>query len=394
MARSLTPAQKRYLSNFYFNSKNPGAFSGFQKLWKEIERNGKGTEFSKAGVKKWLNSQEAFTLHKPLRRKFKRRMVYIESIDEQFEADLIVFDKYVSENNGNKYIFVCIDGFSKYAWALPLKNKKGEEIKKCFEKIFQERTPISLRTDSGGEFINHTVKDFLKMKGVNHFISRNETKSSIIERFIRTLKGKLFRYFTKNQTHKYTDILSDLITSYNNTYHRSIKMRPNEVTKENEQMVWENLYPSLLKKSKILPEFKVEKKKKERRKYKFKIGDTVRISYIKYPFTRGFNQLWTDEVFKIEQRIKSDPITYKLVDFTGEKISGSFYESELSRVVIPEKPVYRIEKVIMERRRRGKVEYLVKWVGWPEKFNSFVTKRELSGFKVSKNKKRKRRRKS
>ena len=390
MARSLTPSQKRYLSSFYFNSKKPAAFSGFQKLWKEIERNGRGSEFSKASVKKWLNSQEAYTLHKPLRRKFKRRMVYIESKDEQFEADLIVFDGYSSENNGNKYIFVCIDGFSKYAWAFPLKNKKGEGIKKCFEKIFQERTPISLRTDSGGEFINHTVKDFLKTRGVNHFISRNETKSNIVERFIRTLKGKLFRYFTKNQTHKYVNILSDLITSYNNTYHRSIKMRPNEVTAENEQKVWENLYPSLVEKSKIQPKFKVEEKKKKQSKFKFKIGDVVRISYIKYPFTRGFNQLWTDELFKIEQRIKSDPTTYKLVDFTGEKISGSFYESELTHVVIPEKPVYRIEKIIMERRRRGKVEYLVKWVGWPEKFNSFVTKKELSGFKVSKSKKRKR----
>ena len=391
MARSLTPSQKRYLSSFYFNSKNPAAFSGFQKLWKEIEKNGNGTEFSKAGVRKWLNSQEAFTLHKPLRRKFKRRMVYIESRDEQFEADLIVFDRYVEENSGNKYIFVCIDGFSKYAWAFPLKNKKGEEIKKCFEKIFQERVPISLRTDSGGEFINHIVKEFLKKRGVNHFVSKNETKSSIIERFIRTLKGKLFRYFTKNQTHNYIDVLSNLISSYNNTYHRSIKMRPNEVTKENEQKVWENLYPSLLEKSKISLKFKVEKKKKVQRKFKFKIGDTVRISYIKYPFTRGFNQLWTDELFKIDERLKSDPVTYKLVDFTGEKISGSFYESELSRVHIPEKPVYRIEKVIMERRRKGKVEYLVKWVGWPEKFNSYVTKKELLGFKVPKNKRRKKR---
>ena len=113
-------------------------------------------------MKKWLHSQEAYTLHKPLRRNFKRRMVYVESIDEQFEADLIVFDNYAKENKGYKYIFVCIDVFSKYAWASALKSKRGEEIKKCFEKVFEQRTPISLRTDSGGEFINRIVKDFFR----------------------------------------------------------------------------------------------------------------------------------------------------------------------------------------------------------------------------------------
>ena len=391
MDRSLTPSQKRFLSSFYFDPKQPAAFSGYQKLWKELVKRGKEKEFSKVGVRKWLNSQETYSLHKPLRRNFKRRIVYVESIDEQFEADLIVFEDYSNENGGNKYIFVCIDVFSKYAWAFPLKTKKGAEVKKCLEKVFTERTPISLRTDSGGEFVNSTVKKYLTKMGVNHVISRNETKSNIVERFIRTFKGKLFRYFTKNQSHKYIDVLANLIASYNNTYHRSIKMSPSEVTNENEQRVWENLYPSLLGKreTKIETKTKVMKKKKLRKKpFKFKVGDTVRISYIKYPFSRGFNQQWTDELFKIDHRTASNPFTYKLVDFTGEKIIGTFYESELSSVTASKNPLYRIEKIIMQRKRKGKVEYLVKWVGWPEKFNSYVTKKELSAIKLSKSRKK------
>ena len=106
----------------------------------------------------------------------------------------------------------------------------------------------------------------------------------------------------------------------------------------------------------------------------------VRISYLKRVFNRGFNQQWTDEIFKIKARMETKPYTYKLQDFDGDDISGTFYEPELVKVTPTKNPVYRIEKVILSRKVRGKVQYLVKWQGWPNKFNSYVSKKELTNF--------------
>ena len=138
MDRYLTPSKKRLLSSFYFNSEKPGAYSGFQKLWKALEQAGKDKEFTKAGVRKWLNAQESYSVHKPIVRKFKRRRVYVESINEQFEADLMVLTDFASENDGYKYVLTCIDVFSKYAWALPLKSKRPLEVETALQSIFRE----------------------------------------------------------------------------------------------------------------------------------------------------------------------------------------------------------------------------------------------------------------
>lgn len=389
--KTLTPHSKRVLSKYYYNIRHPGAYSGFDKFWKSLENEGKADSYSKAEVKKWLNAQETYSLHRPVIRSFKRRRVYVESINEQIEGDLIVLEKKAQANEGYKYILVCIDVFSKYAWAKPLKTKNGSEVKEKLSEIIGENPPLSFRSDSGGEFINTHVKNFLISKGVKQFITRNETKSNIIERFIRTFKGKMFRYFTKHQTHRYIDILNDLIFNYNNSYHRSIKMAPTEVNSLNEQEVWENLYPELLppKPPPVKKPVKQENKSKTVKKpykkpFKYKLKDLVRISHLKHPFSRGFNQQWTDEIFKIESRTKTSPYTYKLVDYYDDPITGTFYESELVKVTETKNPVFRIEKIVLTRKRQGKTEYLVKWQGWPSKFNSFVDKNAIQSYKQSK----------
>merc|ERR1712002_251379 len=99
-----------------------------------------------------------------------------------------------------------------------------------------------MQTDKGSEFTNRIVQAFLKKKTIDFFVTENETKASIVERFNRTLKEKMWKYFTHRNTVKYMPVLQKLVTSYNNSYHRSIKTKPALVNKSNEGIVWKNLY--------------------------------------------------------------------------------------------------------------------------------------------------------
>ena len=212
-----------------------------------------------------------------------------------------------------------------------------------------------LQTDKGTEFLNSTVQALFAQHDIKHYTSENEDiKAAVVERFNRTLKNKMWRYFTYAKTQKYIDVLDEMIESYNNTYHRSIGMAPNQVTQDNMQTVTERLYP--VKRKPIC---------------KFDVGDKVRMSKGKHVFKRGYMQGWTDEIFTVRERYPTDPATYGVTDYDGEDIKGAFYEQELQKVV-KEDEVYDVEEIIKTRKRGGKVEYLVKWKGYPSKFNSWV----------------------
>ena len=153
---------------------------------------------------------------------------------------------------------------SKYAWVEPLKTKSGENLVKAIERILKKgRKPEKLHSDKGTEFTNKLFQTFLRKKKISFFTTYNETKASIVERFNRTLKGKMWKYFTANNTLKYVDVLQKLVRSYNNSRHRSIGMRPSDVNHANESIAWERLYGD--EASKLV-------------KYKFSVGDQVRIS--------------------------------------------------------------------------------------------------------------------
>jgi transposase InsO family protein len=151
--------------------------------------------------------------------------------------------EFSKQNNNFNYILTAIDCFSKYAFAVPLKNKTGNELVEAFKKIFKNRKCSVLRTDRGTEFLNKNVQNFLKLEGVEHFTSHDlEIKCAIVERFNRTLKSKMFKFFTAIGTRRYIDQLDNFLFSYNNTKHRTIKMSPNEVNKQNEALVFKNIY--------------------------------------------------------------------------------------------------------------------------------------------------------
>ena len=162
-----------------------------------------------------------------------------------------------------------IDIFSKYAWVIPLKDKKGISIVNAFQKILKEsdRKPNKIWVDKGSEFYNNSFKKWLKDNDIEMYSIHNEGISVVPERFIRTLKTKIYKYMTSISKHVYIDKLDDIVNEYNNTYHRTIKMKPVDVK--------DNTYIDSIK----------EVNDKDPR---FKVGDHVRISKYKNIFAKGY----------------------------------------------------------------------------------------------------------
>ena len=270
-------------------------------------------------------------------------------------------------NDGISYLLTCIDVLSKYAWAIPIKNKTGKVLVEALKKIFRKRRPLSLQTDKGSEFLNGTVQRYLRDQGVHFFTTENEdVKAAIVERFNRTLKEKMWRYFTKTNDLRYIHVINKLLRNYNYSYHRSIRMAPVEVNTSNQEEVWQSLY-SNISSPPVKPVFQA--------------GDRVRISQARQTFKKGYKPAWTEELFTVSRVNITSPITYRVKDDSGEELQGTFYKEELQQV--GDKEVYRIENIIEERRGSrggGGKEYLVKWFGYNSTFNSWISDKQLSNY--------------
>ena len=331
----------------YFDPETPGSFAG-ARLNKSL--------------KKWLKQQNTYTLHAPARKKFPRRKTIVPGPHFQVQADLIDFSALKKYNSGYKYILVLIDVFSKMAAVAFLKKKTGPEMVKAFSQAVSEIGPFQkLQTDLGREFFNKTFQDWLQQQNMTHFHTFNfEIKASIAERFIRTIKERLWRFFTHTNTRRYIEVLPKLVKSYNRTYHSSIKRSPISVNEQNQEQVWQTLYSE----------------NKKVKKPKLKVNDQVRLSVTRQQFRKGYLPRWTEEIFEIAQVFQEDPPYYKIKDWNGDVLDGTFYEEELQKVY-KNNELYSIERIIKKRRTKKGVEYLIKWSGYPDSFNSWVTEKNL-----------------
>lgn len=354
----------KLLSKLYYNPKSPVGYTGLQALYKAAKKISKKIKLD--DVKNWLRKQQTYTLHKPIRRKFVRRKTVVAGIDYQWQGDLADVSSLVKYNDKYRYLFCLIDVFSKFAWVVPIKDKSGKTLVEAFKSVLKRgRTPKSLQTDKGTEFKNKEFQNFLKSQNIHFFTTENpETKASIVERFQRTLKSRMWKYFTHHRTLKYVDVLPKLVHGYNHAYHRSIKRTPASVDVKNEVQVSTVLYG---KKQKLAtPELRV--------------GDFVRINKTKRTFEKGYLPNWTQELFRVTGVIKSQsPVTYKIEDLDGELIKGTFYSQELQRV--DRDQIYEIESVLDRRKRKvGKKwvkEIKVHWKGYPSKFDSWILESDL-----------------
>lgn len=355
----------KMLEKLYYDPKSPAAYAGERALLRLAQQSSKSIKLK--DVRDWLRKQTTYTLHKPIQRKFKRRKTVVAGIDIQWQADLADMSNLSKHNNKYRYLLCIIDVFSKYAWVVPIKDKTGKTLVQAFKSVLKQgRSPKSLQTDKGSEFKNSVYQKFLKLKKIHFFTTENpETKASIVERFQRTLKSRMWKYFTHHRTLKYFDVLPQLVEGYNHSYHRSIKCAPVSVTKQNEYQISQHLYGKL--KSKHL-------------KPKFKVGDLVRLNKSKHVFEKGYLPNWTKELFEITHIVKTQsPITYKIKDLNGDSIKGTFYSKELQRV--DKDQVYEIESVLDRRTRKiGKKkvkEIKVHWKGYPSKFDSWILESDL-----------------
>ena len=269
---------------------------------KKTSRSGVTTLANKSGIKSIpQNKKLAEQLHKPIFRKFKKRKVYSEFKDniwDAYLADMQLISKY---NNKNiKYLLCVIDLYSKCAWILPLKDKRSLSIVNAFQKILNDfnRKPNKIWVDKGSEFYNSHFKKWLKDNNIEIYSAHNEGKSVVSERFIRTIKNKIYKYMTSISKNVYIDKLDDVVDEYNNTYHRTIKIKPTDV-KVNRYI-----------------DFDKEVNDKDP---KFKVGDHVRISKYKNIFAKCYTPNWSEEVFVIKEIKNTVPWTYVTNDLNGKK---------------------------------------------------------------------------
>ena len=177
-------------------------------------------------------------------------------------------------NKRNHFLLCVIDIFSKYAWVIPLKDKTGITINSVFQTVLNKSAfkTKKLWVNKGSELYNKSMKSWLEKNDIENGSTHNKEKSLVGERLIRTLKNKTYKHMTSISKNMYTDILDVMVNEYNNTYHRTIKVKPTD-GKDNTYI---NTYDKDLK---------------------FQVSDHVRISRYKNIFAKGYTPNWSEEFF-------------------------------------------------------------------------------------------------
>jgi hypothetical protein len=324
-----------------------------------------------------------------VRRKFPRRKVEAYGVDDIWGADLVDMQEWSKMNKGYKYMLNVIDVYSKYAWSIPLKDKKGDTVAEAFKFIVKNsgRIPKHIWVDKGKEFYNKNMDVWLKEHNINRYSTFGEHKSCVIERFNRTLKEKMWKRFTAENTRNWVDkqrscsgfaarkpqsgsdkvsMIDRLVAEYNKSYHRSIGMTPDKCSKLKTIEIVDKI--DLTKSVKTYNEVVTKPKL-------FKFGDKVRISRTKGIFEKGYLPNWSEAIYFIHEVKQTNPVTYILKDTAGEVIEGSFYENELQKT---KQEIYRIEKVLRKKIIDGVEHALVKWMGYDDKFNEWIPTNNLN----------------
>ena len=241
----------------------------------------------------------------PPRKNYPTNKIVYNHIDEIWSIDLAdMIDYKISNNKGFRYIFIIIDNFSKYLWALPLKNKYSQTITNEFSNILtkSKRKPLKIESDRGSEYYNSIFKNFLKSKNIHHYSRFTDKGPSIAERVIRTVRSLLKKPVFEKGRADWLSELPSVIKQYNNTIHHSIKMTPIQASKKsNQKLVYNNL-----------------KDDREVRKPKFKLGQFVRTADIKRVFSKGDSTNYSYKLYTITEIIHDTIPSYR-IDYLPER---------------------------------------------------------------------------
>lgn len=302
-----------------------------------------------------LRREIANELHKPVRRNFPRRRVTLKGLKDTYQADLVEVIPYSRENKGMKYILTIINCLSKFGHAIPLKSKSAVVVAEALESILKKHKMNHLHTDQGTEWFNKNVKKLMEKYEINHYHTFSDMKASIVERWNRTIKEKMWKHFTAQGNYKWLSLLPEIVKKYNSTKHRTTGMRPKDVRQKHVGVILKKVNKPAVK-SKIP---------------KFQVDDRVRISKYKHVFKKGYLPNWTNEIFRIFAVKPTVPVTYILQDMRGEIIKGGFYEQEISMSKTGD--TYLVEKVL--KRRGNKV--FVRWLGFNRSHDSWIDKKNV-----------------
>ena len=254
-------------------------------LWLYQKTKERSLGVRRRAVRDWLKTQDTYTRCKSIVRKHKYRKTFLKDFADQVQLDLVDMGKYGSKNKGYRWILTAVEILSRYAFATPVYRKDTDNVTKFVGLLlesFKERFgkyPNSVQFDEGKEFYNVGVRNLLKSHDVNYFSTMSDKKAAVVERFNRTLKAMMWKYFYSKGTYTWIDVLEKLVGNYNGTKHGSTLMKPADVNKSNENLVWVTLYGSALGEL-PLP--------------KFRVGDTVRVSRYKSVFGKGYEANFTE----------------------------------------------------------------------------------------------------
>ena len=313
-----TKSDKILRDKAYDIASNP-EYDGYQRglasmVYKFFDKKSMGS-----GIKKDTTKSSSLILadelHKTVIKKFNKRKVYSQFKDNIWGVDLADMQSLSKKKKKIKYLLCAIDLYSKYAFVVPLKDKKGISVTNGFNKTIKQsgRKPNKIWVDQGSEFYNHVFKRWLSRNNIIMYSTYNEGKSVVAERFIRTLKNKLYKHMTATGKNLYYDVLDDIVNEYNNTKHNTIKMKPKDVGNNNKRVY-------------------IDEHKEKRSR--FKVGDRVRISKFKNIFAKGYTPNWSREVFFVNKINDTARYTYNIKDLNDEEIIGSFSDRELQNSIL------------------------------------------------------------
>lgn len=304
------------IQKLYTGTRSSGAYSGLATFQKSKE----SKKYSKAEITQALHTIPAYVLHKPRIKKFERRKIFVPTLNHQFGADLIEI-RNPKSNYRKRYILGIVDHFSRSAWLEALSSKNADVVLEAIKKIFKrtKRKPLFFTTDDGKEFTNRKLQAYLKDENIKHFVTSSSTKCAINERFNRTIGQRISRYLTHNNTKRFVHMLPVFEKQYNASYHRTIKSAPKDVTEENSDSIFQNIYGQ-------------GKKIYTKKAATFKIGDKVLIPRKKKLFSKGYDINWESDVHTIAEVKRTRPVTYILENSDGNRIKGGWYKEELNKI--------------------------------------------------------------
>lgn len=354
------------MTDVYYNLNSPACFSGEAAVYREAAK--RDANISRQEVRDFLEKQRTYTLYKPVVRKFKRLKTIPTGLNSDWQVDLAMMNRLHEYNDGYLYFITCIDVLSRRIYVQPIKNKNPQTVIAGMREIFERAGthPLKLCTDSGGEFTSAAFRKFLEERDIIHFkaVTHETLHATMAERANRTIKDRLYKYFSERNTVRWVTVLPRIVDAINRSVCRTTGMRPIDVTYQNAGELMDRLYGHHYD----------DVPRRQQRKPKFKVGDNVRLLKLKTPFQRGLAN-YTDQIFKVDEVVENrTPCVYKIVDYFDRPVKGYFYERELVRCPDFRSTTSRVEKVIRWRNKRNGEgrEALVQWRGHGPEFNSWV----------------------